>query len=125
MYLINKTIIKNYNFEKNIKFFFSNKDSYIYIKGLYNIFVLKLYKYYYYIIKDKNIILLYNNKNKFLSFIKNLILLYNKITLIYTVRLKLRGLGFKIRKVSKNLYYLFFNYINMYYIYIPKNLLIK
>jgi len=125
MTLIKKVIIKNYNLKKNIKLFFSNKQSLLYIKGLYSYIMIKLPNYYYYLLNNNKINILYNNKNKFSLFIKNINLLYNKLIFLYSVRLRLRGLGFKIRKISKNLYYFFFNYINIYYFYIPKNLLIK
>jgi hypothetical protein len=125
MTLIKKVIIKNYNLKKNIKLFFSNKQSLLYIKGLYSYIMIKLPNYYYYLINNNKINILYNNNNKFSLFIKNINLLYNKLIFLYSVRLRLRGLGFKIRKISKNLYYFFFNYINIYYFYIPKNLLIK
>jgi len=81
---------------------------------------------YYYLKNDKKKLdILYNNKLIFTNLIKNINVFYNKIMYIYSIRLKLRGLGFKIRRVSKNLYYFFFNYINMFYFYIPENILIK
>ena len=125
MLLKNKIIVKNYNLKKNIKLFFSEKKSLLYIRGLYNYIVIKIPNYYYYLKKNNIISILYNNNKLFFYFLRNINLLYNKLIFLYSVRLKLRGLGFKIRKVSKNLYYFFFNYINMYYFYISKNLLIK
>jgi hypothetical protein len=122
--LIEKKITKTYNLNKNITFYFSKK-SLIYIKGFYGYFVLKIPNYYYLKNENKKLNILYNKKLEFLSLIKNINFLYNKTIFIYSVRLKLRGLGFKIRKVSTHLYYFFFNYINMFYFYIPKNLLIK
>jgi len=124
MLLKNKIIVKNYNLKKNIKLFFSEKKSLLYIKGLYSYIVIKIPNYYF-LKNNNNLNILYKNKYLFLSFIRNINLLYNKLIFLYSVRLKLRGLGFKIRKVSKDLYYFFFNNINMYYFYIPKNLLIK
>jgi hypothetical protein len=126
MLLKNKIIVKNYNIKKNIELFFSEKKSLLYIKGLYYYIVIKIPNYYYFFFKNNNnLSIIYNKKILLSSFIRNINLLYNKLVFLYSIRLKLRGLGFKIRKVSKNLYYFFFNYINMYYIYIPKNLLIK
>jgi len=124
MLLKNKIIVKNYNLKKNIKLFFSEKKSLLYIKGLYSYIVIKIPNYYF-LKNNNNLNILYKNKYLVLSFIRNINLLYNKLIFLYSVRLKLRGLGFKIRKVSKDLYYFFFNNINMYYFYIPKNLLIK
>jgi hypothetical protein len=116
--MLNK-IVKVYNFKNKIDFFFTK--NLIYIKGYYGYFVLKIPNYYY----SNNLNFLFNKKILYIYLIKNLNILYNKVIFIYSVKLKLRGLGFKIRKVSKNLYYFFFNYINMFYFYIPKNLLIK
>jgi hypothetical protein len=125
MNLIKKMIIKNYNLNKEIFLYFSEKKKLIYIKGLYGYVVIKIPNYFYFL-KDKNKLkLIFNKKSLFIYLIKNIDFLYNKIIYIYNVRLKLRGLGFKIRKVSKNLYYFFFNYINMFYFYLPKNLLMK
>lgn len=125
MTIYNKFIVKNYNLKKEIDLFFSIKKSLLYIKGLYSYIIIKMPNYYYYIKENNNMKILYNKKMLFTAIIKNIFILYDKLLFLYSVRLKLRGLGFRIRKVSKNLYYFFFNYINMYYFYVPKNLLIK
>ena len=123
--MINKVIIKNYNFKKDIKIFFSNKESLLYIKGLYNYIMLKMPNYFFSNVNKNKLSIIYSKKELFLLFIKSINIVYKKLIFLYCVRLKLRGLGFKIRKISKNLYYFFFNYINIYYFYIPKNLIIK
>ena len=41
------------------------------------------------------------------------------------MRIKIKGLGYRIRKVTQELYYFFFNYTNMFYFNIPNNILIK
>jgi len=125
MFIKNKIILKNYNFKRNINLFFSEKKSLLYLKGLYGHVVIKMPNYYYLKNDKKKLDILYNNKLIFTNLIKNINVFYNKIMYIYSIRLKLRGLGFKIRRVSKNLYYFFFNYINMFYFYIPENILIK
>lgn len=121
--MIKNIKIKDYNFKKDIKIFFSKQKNLLYIKGLYNYILIKLSNYYYYL--NNSIEILYNEKKLYYNFINKISILYKKLLFLYSIRLKLRGLGFKIRKVTKNLYYFFFNYINIYYFYIPKNLIIK
>jgi hypothetical protein len=122
MFLVYK---KSYNLFKNFNIYILNKKAILYIKGLYGIIELKLPSYYFFY-KNNNIFsLLFIEKNKFINVMKHFFYNYNYLFMIYCVRIKIKGLGYRIRKVSKQLYYFFFNYTNMYYIYIPKSVLVK
>ena len=52
----------------------------------------------------------------------------NSVTRLVTfsfVKLRLKGLGFRIRKVGHNLYKFFFNFINFIYFHVPFGVFVK
>jgi hypothetical protein len=113
------------NLNKNIEINFNSNRSIINIKGLYGIFIYKMPSYYFYKLYNNTIKFIFINKFIYISFIKHFIMLYKKLSFLYSVRLRVKGLGYRIRKITNNLYYFFFNYNNMYYFYLPKNILLK
>jgi hypothetical protein len=118
-------IIKNYFFSKNLNLYLIPEKSLFLLKSNFGVISLKLPSYYFFI-QDLNLIsLLFIKRFFFLSFIKHFFYLYNRLYLLYFIRIKIRGLGYRIRKVTNDLYYFFFNYTNMFYFYLPKNVLIK
>jgi len=124
--ILNINLKKNfYVLRKNFNIWLDKSSSIIYIKGLYGIYVYKLPSLYFYVKKVDKINLLLKNNKLFKGFIKHFFVLYKNLYNIYSVRLKIRGLGYRIRKITNNLYYFFFNYTNMYYFYVPINILFK
>jgi len=110
---------------KDIDLFFEGKNSFIKIKGLYGLILYKMPSFYFYKLSKGYINLLFIDKYRYISFIKHIFALYRRLSFIFSVRLRIKGLGYRIRKVSKFLYYFFFNYTNMYYFYLPNNILLK
>ena len=128
MFFINKKIaiiLKTYNLSKNFNFYISFKKSLIFLKGFYGIFIFKLPSYYFFKKDEKTFYFIFLSNFFFSSFLRHFFVLYNRLFNVYSVRLRVKGLGFRIRKISKNLYYFFFNYTNMFYMHIPKNILIR
>lgn len=122
----NRSIIMSLiNLNKNINITFDKKNSILKVKGFFGILLYKLPSFYFYKISKNIIYFLFINKFLYLSFIKHFLSLYKRISFIYSVKLRLKGLGYRIRKITKYLYYFFFNYTNMFYFYIPKNILLK
>ena len=118
-------LTKNFIFSKNLNIYFLPKKSVFYLKSNFGLVFFKLPSYYFYV-KDLNLIsLIFVKRFFFISFIKHFFYLYNRLSLLYFIRIKIRGLGYRIRKVTNDLYYFFFNYTNMFYFFIPKNVLIK
>jgi len=69
--------------------------------------------------------LLFKNKFTFISFIKHFIFSLSNINRIFFIKFKLRGLGYKLRKICNNLYRFYFTRTNYIYVHRPKNILIK
>ncbi len=115
---------KLYNL-KDIKFF--SKKSKCYFCNNYLTFSIDMPKYFFYKI---NLILnqisfIFLNKFDFINFIKLFFVNYNRFSKLYCIKFSIKGLGYRIRKITNDLYYFFFNYTNMYYINISNDILIK
>jgi hypothetical protein len=99
--------------------------SIIFLKGLNGLSMIKLPSSYFLKNDKKKIFIIFIKKFFFVSFISflknNLKILYN----YFFFRLKLRGLGFRIRKISSNLYKFFFTSTNFFYLHLPLQIIIK
>jgi hypothetical protein len=119
---INSNVIKLNN---KFNLFFSFSRSLLYLFGIYGVVALKLPSYYFFMNTKQQLSLSFVNYFYYISFLKHFTNNYKKIFNIYIVNIKVKGLGYRIRRVVDNIYYFFFNYTNMFYFYIPNNILIK
>src|ERR1044072_1259045 len=120
-----KEIVKTFNFGKNFNLYVFLKQNYIILKKNSRIFLLKIPYIYFFKLKNNNISLLFINYFCYISFFKHIIQLYIKLSSFYYLRLKLKGLGYRIIHVSKYLIKIFFNRSNFFYVYIPKTILFR
>lgn len=111
----------------NSKFDFIHlfNKSLIFIKSFYGILFFHLPSFYYIKSNKFEHLFLFISRHNFKSFLSNLNFKYNNLFLTYFVKIKIRGLGFRIRKITNSLYYFFFNITNYYYFNVPKNILLK
>jgi hypothetical protein len=107
----------------NIYFFF--KANYIILKKKTRFFFLKLPYNYFYKIENKIINIIFNNYFHYISLFKHIVQLYSKLISFYYLRLKLKGLGYRIVHISKNLIKIFFNRSNFFYLHLPLTILFK
>lgn len=118
-----------YKLSKLSNIYILKKNSILFFWCKNNMIILKLPKYYFYKynVYKNNIYFLFLNKFDYINFIKLFFVNYNNILSykIYRVKLLIKGLGYRIRKITNNLYYFFFNYTNMFYLNIPNDILIK
>lgn len=118
--------IKSRLLSKNIDLLYSYKLSCFLVKGFSGVFILRLPSFYFCAnLNKESIILVFLTRFFFKSFIKHLYALSNRLSIVYFIKLRIRGLGFRIRSISDIIYYFFFNYTNYYYLYSPKTLLIR
>lgn len=116
---------KSYVLSSNLDLFLDCEKSIMLIVSIFGVIFFRLPSYYF-LKKSENLIeLLFVNKFFFSSFITHFFLFYERASMLYFLKLKVKGLGYRIRKISASLYYFFFNYTNMFYFHVPKNILIK
>jgi hypothetical protein len=124
--LFNKKIKKNiYTFPITFDLFFSARLSILFIKSIFGIILIYMPSYYYYYNFNQILNFIFISKFLYNCFINHIFYYYNYISFIYFIKLKIRGLGYRIRQLCDNLYYFFFNYTNFFYLYVPNNLIIK
>jgi hypothetical protein len=120
-----KKNIINFFFGKNFKFYFLLRNNYIILEKKSRFFFLKLPYIYFYKSMQNFLSLFFINYFHFISFFKHIVQLYNKLSSFYYLKLKLKGLGYRIIHISKLLIKLFFNRNNFFYVHLPKTILFR
>jgi hypothetical protein len=110
----------NYFLKLDVEFFYS-KFYIFYIKGENGVVFFKLPKYFFH--KNINNILsfCFLNKYFFNSFYKQILFFLKFFYKFYFIRLKLKGLGYRIKKYNSDLYRFFMGYNHYFYFYVPIN----
>lgn len=128
----NKNLISNYNYIK--KFYKLNFDFKSYIDFIYNKIIIcvnmnfisfKLPSFLFYKSNEVSENIIFLTKFHYITFLKHLFNFYNSFFCFYYYTLKLKGLGYRIFQVSKNLLKIFFNRSNFFYLHIPTSILLK
>jgi hypothetical protein len=83
-------------FGKDFNIFFLIKKNYIILKKKSRFFFLKIPYIYFYKLKKKIYSFFFFNYFCYISFFKHILQLYNKLVSFYYLRLKLKGLGYRI-----------------------------
>lgn len=117
-------IIKRFVLNKNFSIYFSVKHSCLFMKHILGISYFFLPSYFFWKTNLKAFQLIFINLRFFKSFFINLKLCFHTY-LIYFLKLKIRGLGYRLRSITDNCHYFFFNYTNYYYFFNPKSLIVK
>lgn len=114
-----------YIFDSSIDFYYSFKLSCLFIKGNNGFVKIFMPSYYFYKLDESSFSFLFLNNFYFKSFLSHLSTFSKRLSFFYFLKLKIRGLGFRIRFVSKSLCFFFFNYTNNYYFHVPSDLIVK
>lgn len=140
LYLICYGLLKKKSLNLNLllKSFFYRDIKLIFLKYLNKIFIqeqlliIRLFFINFYFFKankhtqiKKNFNFMFLNFKKFFSFFKNFFNIYNNINNLYFFRLKLRGLGFALKRYSKYLFSFVMAVNHFFYFFVPYNILIK
>jgi hypothetical protein len=120
-----KEINYNFYFGKNYNIIFFIKKNYIIMKKKSRFFFLKLPSIYFIKLKKNLISFFFLKIFHYISFFRHIMHLYNKLCSFYYLRLKLKGLGYRIIHISTKLIKIFFNRSNFFYIHLPNTILFK
>lgn len=121
-----KIILKKFILEKNLNiFFFPNRSLFI-LKGFWGIFFIKMPSFYFYkYISNNSFSLVFLTSFSLNFFFKHFVNNLIKLSKLFFFRIRIKGLGYRIKKISNNLYRFFFTSTNFFYFHIPLNILIK
>jgi hypothetical protein len=84
--------------------------------------VLHLPRIFFYIKNANEIKFLFLNKWFYSSFFKQIYIFYKIFFKFYFFRIKLKGLGYRIKKITKKIYRFFLAYNHYFYLFVPKNI---
>jgi len=109
----------------NLQIYFSYINNLFFIKGVMGVLVLKMPSLFFYINKENFLSFVFLNRFFFISFFKHFSYLYKRLYFFNFVRLKIRGLGYRISKISSSFFRFFFGHTNFFYLHAPKDIIIK
>jgi len=117
-----------FNSYKTFKLFCCYIDlsySFIVVIVKFRSFVFKIPSVFYYRLDGNNYKLLFVEKKFYVGFLRHLFNFYSRCFTFYYFRLKLKGLGYRIFNVTKNLIKIYLNRSNFFYVHIPLCILLK
>lgn len=120
-----KEINYSYYFNNDFNIIFFKKKNYIIIKKKTRFFSIKLPSVYFIKLRENLISFFFLKTFHYISFFKHIVHFYNKLCSFYYLRLKLKGLGYRIVHISTFLIKIFFNRSNFFYIHLPKTIIFK
>lgn len=115
IYNLKKRLFFNYIFDKNFLLYFDKVNNLLYFYN--NYLKSKIYLPNFYL--NKNLYFIFFDKYKFISFLKIFLNKIKYLNKFYFFRLKLKGLGYKIFIVNKNLVKFFFGDKCYTYLHLP------
>lgn len=119
-------LLKNFLY-RNIELIFVKNTNKIFIQenGLFiKLYIVNLY-FFKLLTSVNNLNFVFLNFKKFFSFFKNFFNIYNMINNLYFFRLKLKGLGFVLKRYSKYLFSFLMAVNHFFYFFVPNIFLIK
>lgn len=111
----------NYFVKLNVQFFFEKQKNLFFIKGKTGVIVFSLPNYYFINIINNSFNFCFLNKYFFYTFFKQISFYLKFFFKYYFIRLRLKGLGYRIKKYNKFLYRFFMGYNHFFYFYVPIN----
>jgi len=107
----------NLFFNKNFNYLLIQSKLYILKISLPNLYFIKINK-------NNNIYLCFINKYYYSTVFKQLFFYLKFLFKIFFFRIKLKGLGYRIKKINKRVYRFFLAYNHYFYFYAPLNIFI-
>jgi hypothetical protein len=117
--LVNNSVAVNLNFNLFLNlnlFFLKGKEGVIFFHMPIIYFIKNL--------NGLNFSFCFTQKNIYFSFLKQFFYFIKIFYKFFYIRLRLKGLGYRIKKYDKNLYRFFIGYNHYFYFYVPINVYI-
>jgi len=115
----------SYKFIYNFNYFLNLSYSTIMVLLNTRYFVFKLPFLFFYKESNESSNFIFLSKFHYKSFVKHLFNFYDKLSSFYYFNLKLKGLGYRVFRISKSLIKIFLNRSNFFYMHISSKVLLK
>ncbi len=121
----NSIVIKTYHLQRSVCVYYPWQLSTLYLKNRLGLVSILLPSFYFSKATPDKIYFTLSNIRWFKSFVNHIFTFYNSLFNFYYVKIKIRGLGYRLREIIDGFYYFFFNFTNYYYLQTPDNLFIS
>lgn len=95
------------------------------VVGRYGYFHIQLPHYFFYTKANAQFTLAFTSRGSYATLLAIIKYKIKHATLVYMARLRIRGLGYRIRKFSSHLYRFYFTKTNFIYLHVPVSILIR
>jgi len=119
-----ENIIYNYIIRLDLKLLYKKELNILFIKEKYGVLFLYLPKFFFINENINNLKLSFLSRLNFMNVLKQFLFLCNYYLVLFFFRIKLKGLGYRIKKITKKIYRFFLAYNHYFYFFVPKNVFI-
>jgi hypothetical protein len=120
-----KFLLSSYKTSNSFSYYIDLAYSSVIIVVKFRFFLFKLPPIFFYKLGASGYKFLFFQKSFYTSFLKHFFSFYNKCFTFFYFRLQLKGLGYRVFNVAKNLLKIYFNRSNFFYVHIPLCILLK
>jgi hypothetical protein len=117
-------MLVNYSLNGITEINFCLNLNYIFLKNINRIYAVRL-PYMFFFKNEKFLQLIFTKKYLFKNFLNLIINCGKSLFFLYFFKFRIKGLGYRIRKIAKNLFRFFFNSTNYFYFHVPKSCIAK
>lgn len=111
--------------DSEFKWYYTRSYNKVLIKGSVGVASAFLPSFFFFKPYKRTLCFLFTSKAFFTSFVKHFMVMHNSISKLFYFKVKLRGLGYRIRKLSKHFLRFFFARNHYYYFNMPQGLFVK
>lgn len=119
-----ENVVYNYIIRLDLKLLYKKELNILFIKEKYGVLFLYLPRFFFISENINNLKLSFLSKLNFMNVLKQFLFLCNYYLVLFFFRIKLKGLGYRIRKITKKIYRFFLAYNHYFYFFVPKNVFI-
>jgi hypothetical protein len=123
--LPNQRILFEISLDTDFEFLYTRGNNKIIIKGSTGIASVLLPSFYLFMPYHRGLSFLFTSEQIFVMFFRYFMAMHSVVSRIFFFRLKLRGLGYRIRKMTRFLFRFFFARNHFYYFHLPMGLFVK
>lgn len=120
--LVNRKFI---SLSQKFDIFFSYNKSLLFLKGTLGVIIIKLPSYFFFKVDSNQISFLFLRNFFITSFFTQFMSAYKQLFLFNFIKLKIKGLGYRIKKICSSLFRFFFGSTNFFYFHVPLDVLVK
>lgn len=109
----------------DFNFFFSKSKNLFFLKNFLGVLVTFMPSFFFFKYSKNNLIFTFLCRFFFISFYKHFVYNYKRLLFFNFFKLRIKGLGYRIKKIANNLLRFFFTSINFFYFHVPVTVLLK